>query len=229
METERPLQPTPTNHPPDHLSPDDVAARVRHNTASAAIAAALLLYFGFASGYVYPQAAGMFDAGGRIFIRTLQIGGCAMLLSAVASYTGLSLALLFDGVGSLLIGLSLAVSTLLMVADGGGGSILYGLFAAMFVIAGVRNIRDWAAFSRGLRPSPFSSALPVTREPFDQVSPPAQSPIPRGVASLTSVHAVVRTDIPNPASDIDDAIADAAPEGFLASFAPQKELNPKND
>jgi len=136
---------TPSNRRRLH----DVTAQVRQNALSAAIAAGLMLYFAFSGGgYALNEGNTLFDIGGRIFVHTIQIGGFVMAAAALWSATGMIVALLFDAIASIIIGLLFCVSAAMMMLDGGVGA-LYIVFGVMFIIAGVRNGRQWADLSNG--------------------------------------------------------------------------------
>lgn len=134
------------------------AARVRKNVLNAAIAAALMLYFAYSGGgYIMPEGDDAIAVGGAIFIRTLKLGGFAMLAASLGSLTGVRHALLFDGVCSMIIGLLFCASGVLMMIGGGGG-VLYIVFGVMFLVAGARNASEWAA----LAPPPRDGRIPPT-------------------------------------------------------------------
>jgi len=137
--------------PAHDSSSHDAAALVRQNTVSAAIAAGALLYFAFSGGgYELSDGDTLFDIGGRVFVRTLQIGGFAMAAAALWCMTGMVVALLFDAIVSIIIGLSFCVSAAMMLMDGGPG-VLYIAFGMMFIVAGVRNGRQWADVSSAVQ------------------------------------------------------------------------------
>ncbi len=132
----------------DTTSPTSrVAARVRQNTVSAGIAAALLLYFSYGGGrFNVPDGDDAVAIGGAILIHTLKLGGFAMLAAAIWSASGSRHALIFDGLCSMIVGVLFIVSGAMMMIGGGGG-VLYIIFGVMFIVAGKRNASEWAALA----------------------------------------------------------------------------------
>lgn len=129
----------------DSFADETVALRVRRNTGSAALAAVCLIYFGFFRGFSPPPVADLFSFGDALFNYTLRIGGVLMGLVALGSLTGVSIVLMLDAVVSVAIGLGLMLSGLSMMVGGQFtfNYMLYLLFGAMFLSAGVRNGHDF--------------------------------------------------------------------------------------
>lgn len=140
---------------------ESIAARVRSNAWSAGIAAVLLCYFGFAV-FQFQPVTNAFTAGDAVFNYTLRIGGIAMVLVTLMSLAGWLPTLIVDAVASFSIGLALILGGVLMGIGGGFGvnQILYMVFGATFVSAGLRNGRDYFAMLEGLRPGALDSPLP---------------------------------------------------------------------
>jgi len=117
-----------------------LAAAVRSNATSAAIAAACLIYFGFFH-LSHPTGNDWFSLGNLILFYSLRIGGVALAVVAAWSLLGHSGVLIVDAAISVPIGLAFIVSGILMLVDGGGTfqSVLILIFGAMFISAGVRN------------------------------------------------------------------------------------------
>ena len=118
---------------------DIAAGRVRQNAGSAALAAALMIGFGF---FTDPQHIGsdLFSVGARLFYFTLRVGGVLLALVAALSLTGRPFVLLIDALLSAAIGVVLVASGGLTLYDGGGfQSVLALIFGAMFIGAGRRN------------------------------------------------------------------------------------------
>ncbi len=116
-------------------------AIVRRNWIWAAGAAGVMLYFGIpATGLdaFAPQRHGW-----MLFVYTLQFGGGAMALSAVLSLTGVPLALLYDAIVSVFIGVALAVSGVLIYAGKPHQAVFNVLFGLVFVHSGYRNFREF--------------------------------------------------------------------------------------
>ncbi|MFQ5413861.1 MAG: hypothetical protein ACE5E6_05325 [Phycisphaerae bacterium] len=127
---------------------DLTAARVRQNAGSAAVAAALMVYFGFFSTLTVPtNPASLFDIGNVVFIYVLRIGGVGMAILAVASLVGAPIVLLVDALLSGVIGVLLIVSGVLMLADGGAviQTVINVGCGALFIGAARRNGRDYTA------------------------------------------------------------------------------------
>ncbi|MCH7527422.1 MAG: hypothetical protein IID39_08300 [Planctomycetes bacterium] len=199
-------------------SSEQVTARVRQNAFSAAIAAALMLYYGFGGGeWIYPEE-GFARAGGYVFVFTLKIGGLAMLASALGSALGTLHALVFDAVCSILIGALFILGSLLMLLGGSMGFnlILYAMFGVMFITAGLRNGRNWAEMASARSAGadePMSHELNVgLARAIDD------GPMPTQAGDLGFHDS-------EPAASIEDRSssdsAEPPPEGFLASFAPE--------
>ena len=84
------------------------------------------------------------DAGGRIFLYTLVIGGGAMSLSAVLSLTGVPFALMFDAIVSMAIGLALASSGVLIYRETSSQALVNIAFGVIFAYSGYRNWREFS-------------------------------------------------------------------------------------
>ncbi len=121
------------------------AARVRQNAGSAAIAAALMIYFGFFR-LLEPSGSDLFQRAGWIFYHTLRIGGIVMGLVGDWSLLGHRPVLLVDAVASVVIGVLLILTGAAMGIDGGDllQTVFMIVFGIMFISAGVRNARTYA-------------------------------------------------------------------------------------
>ncbi len=161
---------TRLNSNPTHSSA--VAARVRQNVIGAGVAAGMMLYFGYRVVGI-SEGEGAFGLGSKLFVYTLRIGGLAMAAAALGSLAGITGALLLDGVCSVTIGVLFTLSAVLMLVGGGSG-FLYILFGVLFVVAGVRNAREWTALARergadaGRSPGPSGS---FASEPVESRAP----------------------------------------------------------
>lgn len=143
------MNPAPPNSDPHHTDAA-IAERVKANGSSAGVGAACLMFFGF---WYYQLRAlyvvDAFSAGEAISSYTMRIGGVILMLAALWSFAGRLPALLADAIVSVLIGVLLIVSGLLMMSGGMGiNQVLYLIFGFMFASAGWRNGRDFAALSR---------------------------------------------------------------------------------
>ena len=128
----------------NNTTPHEVTAGIRRNTWSAAVAAILLIYFGFFY-LAAPSGNDLFSMSALVFYHTIRIGGIAMGVVAVWSWLGHRLALAVDGIVSVGIGVLLIVTGLGMLGGGGDAfqTVLYVLFGGMFISAGVRNWRHY--------------------------------------------------------------------------------------
>lgn len=148
---------------------DAIRSTVRRNAIWAAGAAVIMLYFGIGTsiphGTVAPQTQGWF-----LFLYALKVGGAALILSALLSLVGIPLALMYDAVASVAIGLALAVSGVLIYRDSSYQALFNLAFGALFVHCGYRNWREFNLVS----PADVWDA-PDTEEDDDSV-PPADGP-----------------------------------------------------
>ena len=159
-----------------------IASRVRQNTLSAAIAAALMIYFGYFQ-LSRPVGTDLFHQAGLVFYYTLRLGGLAMAGIALWSMMGQRSVLIVDAVVSIAIGVLFVLTGLAMWLDGGGmfQTILNAVFGAMFISAGARNWRDYSLW-----------AIPSDR------------PVSFGVedAEARQLHEVHRTPLPPPGTSM---------------------------
>lgn len=123
---------------------DTIAVRsvVRRNVIWAVGAAALMLYYGIGKS-IPDDVVGAQKQGWIIFLYTLKIGGGAMLLSVLLSLAGVPLALMYDSVLSIAIGLALGVSGVLVYSCNSRQAIFNILFTVIFVHSGYRNWREF--------------------------------------------------------------------------------------
>ena len=133
---------------PSAVSPAYIAQRARANVLPATVGAALLMYFGFVA-LAEPTGSDLFSKGALVFYHTLRIGGVAMAVLAVWSLVGHKTALLADALVSVPIGGLFILSGAMMIADGGAlfQSAINFVCGFMFIGAGTRNWRDYAALS----------------------------------------------------------------------------------
>ncbi|MGD2110700.1 MAG: hypothetical protein PVI86_15080 [Phycisphaerae bacterium] len=212
-------------------------ARVRQNAGSAAIAAVLMIYFGF---YVLagPSGGGLFGLAGLLFYHTLRIGGVVMALVAVWSLAGHRVVLLVDGVASSTIGALLMLSAVGMVVGGGAAfdGLLYVVFGVMFISAGIRSGRHYFALGRAseARPSGELSSVgrsegPIGGEPETRDSGGArvwhsQDPVASSARADEGTSRSVTKDGGGSSAEASGATSDPPEpgqpgDGFLASFA----------
>ena len=223
----------------------DVQSRVRSYAGSAAIAAVLMLYFGFA--YLQePTGTDLFSRSQGGFYHTLRIGGIAMAVLALWFWTGHSAALVLDVLISAIIGAIFAMTGLGMGMDGGGmlQSLLIIIFGWMFISAGVHH---WKTYKQMKASSETRDSLllstPVTGVQLDQGKTPVttadQSPAGRFTERIENEPAVAATRAQNvepsdayhkktedDTNPVEPSSTESSPEGFLASFA-DKEAPPR--
>ncbi len=155
-----------------------VASRVRSNTLWAGIAAALMLYFGWGE-WLIPAKGALYETAARGLIYTLKVGGVLLAIAAAVCLSGLRIGLLLDGVLSAAIGVSLALTGIIMFAHGDSPGILYAIFAVLFIVAGHRALAEWRAL-RSAR-ADWVLGLPVGQagaEPSPSASPTQTSQAP---------------------------------------------------
>ncbi len=118
---------------------------VRRNAGTAAIAAVLMLYFGFAQ-LAEPGGTDLFSRCNLVFYHALRVGGVAMTIIAVWSWFGYPSALMVDSVVSVVIGVVFMLTGAGMLVDGGASlqSVLIVIFGGMFLSAGIRSRRVYA-------------------------------------------------------------------------------------
>lgn len=184
-----------------------VADVVRRNTTPAVIAALLLGYYGFFT-LAEPDGTDLYSQCNWLFYHTLRIGGVLMGLMAVWSLTGMALALVVDGVVSMVIGALFALTGGGMLLDGGVGlnTILIIIFGMMFVGAGRRNLLTFRHLSAGGRVSVVEVLTP----------PPAARPPPTPKPPSTVDAAASQPRSVSPAEH--EPELETPPGGFLASL-----------
>lgn len=215
-----------------NVSADTVSSRVRAHAFTSALGAALLLYVGYQ--FIVPSQDSRFALGGRITVLALRVGGVGFAVATAVALLGRPTALLLDAVCSVGVGVSLCLGAALMMSDQGSG-LLYIIFGALFIGAGLRSGREWRQTRVALRQSiPSESrfvAPPMTatvgaqlrqRAAISTASGQAGSaydssdaaPPPLGEASIR------RPRVPD--------VPTAVPEGFLASFAPKDDADDRS-
>ncbi len=192
-----------------------VAMRVRQNVASAAIGAALLLYFGFRH-IAEPTGTELFDYSARLFCDTLRIGGLALAAMAIWSLAGRPTTLAVDAVITFVIGVLFILTGLGMAIDGGrmDQTIINLVCGGLFISSGVRNWRDFRCFGAmsPLNPAKIldSQCHQVDRNPqaFPEIRSP-KSPSPAQEKGRDEDRGAQESTTP----------ITPPPEGFLASLA----------
>ena len=127
----------------------DLEARVRANTGPAALAAGLLIFFGFFS-IERPEGSDLWAKAAVVFYHTIRWGGLAMVGLAAWSSLGDGPALFADAVVSCIIGVIMVVTGGLMLIDAGVvlRCVVYMICGVMFLALGIRNGRDFLRFAR---------------------------------------------------------------------------------
>lgn len=127
------------SHPPQDRAAG-LSASIRKEAVWAAIAAAMMLYFGF----TFQVAEDSLSP--RLLLLTLRYGGFAMLLSAGLLALGAPIALMFDGIFAMLIGAGLALAAILWLVATRSLEIVTVLelvFGYLFLSSGLRNFREF--------------------------------------------------------------------------------------
>jgi len=204
-----------------------IAGRVRGNVASAAIAALLLLYFGFRQFGVM-EGDDLFSLAGNVFLWTLRIGGVAFAIIALWSLLGQAVVLAVDGVVSVAVGALLILTGLAMLLDGGYvvQAVPSAICGYLFLSAGLRNCREYRSLAGGVDGSPgfgrdgydprFDDRYEASR-----TSPPPPSLGSRLLKKVDETDDLDRTPIP---VDPLDAIPSESPdEPAFESRAPKED------
>jgi len=153
---------------------------VRQNAASAALAAACLLFFGFF--YLSkPTGTDFFSLGNLVFYYVLRVGGVAMAGISLWSCLGRPIVLMVDAVVSVAIGAMFIVSSVMMLLDGGwlANGLLVIIFGALFISSGIRNGRAYLLLDRTRTQRVFGSSVQLGLH-AGHPETPAQPPAPSG-------------------------------------------------
>lgn len=206
----------------------EIRNKVRRNAGSAAIAAVLMLYFGFK--YLQePTGTDLFSWAAWIFFHTLRIGGITMAILAAWSLIGQPIVMAVDAFVSIIIGVIFMLTGIAMFMDGGGmfQPLLNVVFGWTFISAGRNN---WSTYSY------IQSTLNKNENPL---TPLYQSRTTTFI-NHTHVSSNSATDLTQniEPSDQDTGTLDdhpddqppieTAPDGYLASFA-NEEQPPRNE
>jgi|GEM_PF-2772015 len=128
----------------------DVGASVRHNTGAAAVAAGLLIFFGFIYPFARTTGPGSFATGESILFFTLRAGGIVMVGLTIWLSLGHLPALAADAISSVVLGVMIAVAGVFMVLGGGwwAQTLIIIVSGATFVSSGLRNFGDFLALRK---------------------------------------------------------------------------------
>jgi len=123
----------------------DLGASVRSNTSGSALAAGLLIFFGFIFLAEPVGGAGLFSTGQSLLFLTLRLGGLAMVVISVWLSFGHLPALAADSAVSILVGALIATAGALMLIDGGlwVQALIILVSGGSFLTSGLRNGRDF--------------------------------------------------------------------------------------
>ncbi len=124
----------------------ETVLQVRRHVTPAAIGAVLLLYFGF-NHLAEPTGSDWFHRAAWVFFHTLRIGGVSMGVVVVGLAMGHPLALAFDALVAVVIGVLLVGTGVVMLLAGGEAaqSIINLVCGSGFVSSGVHSWREYAA------------------------------------------------------------------------------------
>lgn len=136
---------------PEGDSGVDLEALVRRNAGTAGLAGALLIFFGFFF-LDPPVGSTLFDRASSVFVYTLRIGGLALIGVAAWSAFGHLPALLGDAVVSMAIGVTFAVTGLVMLVDGELAALLQVAInvvcGTLFFTSGLRNGQEYRRLTK---------------------------------------------------------------------------------
>lgn len=123
----------------------DLGASVRSNTGGAALAAGLLIFFGFIYPFEPVAGSGLFYAGQSLLFFALRVGGLAMVAVSVWLAFGHLPALAADAAVSIVLGAMIAIAGAFMLIDGGWWvqALIILVSGGTFLTGGLRNGRDF--------------------------------------------------------------------------------------
>ena len=201
------------------------AARIRQAAGGSALAAALMLYFGY-SYLAEPTGSDLFSWSAWVLLHTLRIGGISLAVVAIALFAALRTALLADAVVSGVVGAVLILTGIGMVVDGGNllQTIINVGCGAMFLSAAKHHGREYLS-ARTTAQAEAHSSEHENSERSRVADPPslesASAPvaaIPPAPSDINDTHDALRDDTANEET--------APPGGFLAALARK---NPSED
>ena len=191
---------------------------VRQAGTSAAIGAALLLYFGFTFHLVTPVTETLGTQSWWLFYHTLRIGGVFLGVVTTWLWTGHAPALLVDGVLSALIGAIFILTGIGMFLSDGDITqpFVNALCGMMFISAGLYNAKLY--LQHGRLPTPAREGL----DGNSNATPQARSPhMPANHADpnvLNSQHLSTSATEAEQKNQ-ENVIHEEPSDGYLASFA----------
>jgi hypothetical protein len=156
---------------------NEITRQVRAHAGSAALGAALMIFFGFF--YVSePSRTDLFGKAAFVFIWTLRMGGVLTAVVTLWLATGHRPALFVDAVLAVVIGLLFIGTGLVMLIDGGHWvqSLINLVFGSGFISAGLHS---WRNFVQTVAPrlvggddAPPIAPRPVAHSTIDSAPPP---------------------------------------------------------
>ncbi len=151
----------------------DAEGNVRHHTGAAALAGALLIFFGFFY-LAKPAGSDLYGKAGIVFFHTLRFGGLAMVAVAVWLSLGHLLALIVDAAVSVVVGVLFIVTGVVMIIDGGGmlQTLINVVCGTMFMATGLQYRREYQQLARL-----YGGDEDLTEEDVDILSAPEDSPL----------------------------------------------------
>ena len=206
----------------------EIRNKVRRNAGTAAIAAVLMMYFGFE--YLQePTGTDLFSWAAWIFFHTLRIGGITIAILAVWSWIGQPIVVAVDAVVSIIIGAIFMLTGLAMFMDGGGmfQPLLNVVFGWTFIAAARNNWSTYTYIRSTLihytsSPTPFNYTQPATFVDHHNVISKPTTDLTQDIEQSDQVTGTL-DDHPDNQPPIE-----TAPDGFLASFA-NEEQPPRNE
>ncbi len=207
------------------------SALVRRHAGSAAFAAALMLFFGFAY-LAKPDGTDLFARAWLVLYYTLRLGGIAMAAIAVWLWTGSRFALAADAAVAATVGVLLVLTGLGMLAAGGDSlqMIINVVCGWMFFSSGLRNGREYLELRRvngqetGLTlqahvPSPATRLRGQTKNEVVAATSPENGQAGSEAAADETQAAANETQAGAEETQKPATPEPPPPEGYLASFA----------
>ncbi len=128
---------------------DESRRAVLNQTAMyAAIAAALMLFFGFLRPYDVAQGTRLYVTSVFATNWLLRIGGLSLLGAAILCWSGLTVGLAVDALVSAIVGLALSGVGIIWISDGDYEGLLFLIFALLFLSAARHSWTQFVALSR---------------------------------------------------------------------------------
>jgi hypothetical protein len=190
---------------------------IRRQALWAAVAALLLLYFG------YNVLWESFGAGGDLIGATIKLGGYLMVASTVLLLIGRPWALAFDGVSAIFIGIMLAISGgILFTQNAGMQAVINVVVGFFFASSGWSNINMFRSI-RQTRTELASVAATVDRRADAAGNPMGVGATGQSAEREPDDETPAATNQGHPSSGASESkpssTPEDVPEGYLSSFA----------